>query len=86
MSDTRQSALGAASIHPADLPGSTLIDFDAFAWLMPAGIQRQSVERSARVGNFPRGTRFTPRAKMVWRADRIAAWLAAHTAALEADQ
>lgn len=86
MSETLQSAPSAAAIHPADLPGDTLIDFDAFAWLMPTGIRRQSVERSARFGNFPRGTRFTPRSKMVWRADRIAAWLAERTAALEAGQ
>lgn len=82
MSETIQLALSPATIHPADLPAATLIDFDAFAWLLPAGIQRQSVERSARVGNFPSGTRFTPRSKMVWRADRIAAWLAERDAAL----
>lgn len=86
MPATHQAAPNAAPLHPSDLPADALIDFDAFAWLLPAGVRRQSVERSARVGNFPGGTRYTPRGKMVWRADRIAVWLAERDAALEAGQ
>lgn len=83
MSDTQQAAPAAVNIHPADLPADALIDFDAFAWLLPGGVRRQRIERSARAGNFPAGVRFTPRAKMVWRAGAVAAWLAERTAGLE---
>lgn len=69
-------------VHPADLPADTLITFDDFSHLMP-GVRRDVIELAARRGTFVPGTRFTPRAKMHFKAGDVAAYIAERLAALE---
>lgn len=80
MSKTQEAV---AQVNPADLPADALIQYDAFAHLMP-GTNRRMVEDNAKAGRFIAGVRITPRKPMVWRAGAVAAWLAERTAGLGA--
>ena len=79
-----QSATTADNVHPGDLNADELISYDAFGWLLPAGLNRRKFERLSRLGHAPAGVRYTPRSPMVWKAGGIAAWLQAKDAAMDA--
>ena len=65
------------TVTPADLPRDTLITFDQFKHLMgPQAPQRQTIEKSARAGQFVPGTRMTARSPMLFRAGAVADFLA----------
>jgi hypothetical protein len=61
-----------------DLPADQLISFDVIAayGALP-GVTRRWLERATRDGRFVQGVRLTPRAKMLWRAGAVAAWVEA---------
>lgn len=71
-------------IHPGALNADDLITYEAFGWLLPAGLDRRKFERQARLGHAPAGVRYSPRSKMVWRAGAISAWLNQKDAAMDA--